>query len=68
MFCDVGHAFFGELDQDKFKDIRVGVGAEVLLDLVIGHYQWMSFRLGYAYGIMAPGGHTFHFLFGVPFG
>jgi hypothetical protein len=68
VFCDVGHAFFGVFNLDRFRDFRVGVGAEVLLDIVIGYYQWLTFRLGYAYGIMAPGGHTFHFLFGVPFG
>jgi len=68
VFCDVGHAFFGVLDQDMFRDFRVGVGAELLLDLVVGYSVGMTFRLGYAYGIMAPGGHTFHFLFGYPFG
>ena len=68
VFCDVGHAFFGEFDQDKLRDFRVGVGAELWLDLVVGYYQWLSFRMGYAYGIMAPGGHSFHFLMGVPFG
>jgi len=68
VFCDVGHAFFGEFNQDRLRDFRVGVGAEVLLDVVIGYYQWLTFRLGYAYGIMAPGGHSYHFLFGVPFG
>ncbi len=68
VFCDVGHAFFGEFDGDRLRDFRVGVGAEVLLDVVVGYYQWLTFRMGYAYGIMAPGGHSFHFLFGVPFG
>ncbi|MFH2010334.1 MAG: BamA/TamA family outer membrane protein [bacterium] len=67
VFVDVGHAFFGEFTQNTWKDFRVGVGAELLLDMIVGYYQWLSFRLGYAYGAMAPGGHTFHFLFGVPF-
>lgn len=63
-YCDVGAAFFGPLERE---DVKVGVGAELLLDLVIGYYQPLTFRVGYAYGIMEPGGHSTYFLFGVPF-
>jgi hypothetical protein len=65
VFTDIGTAFFGEFDRRK---VRVGVGAELLLDVVIGHYQWMTLRFGYAYGLKEPGGHQYYFLFGVPFG
>ncbi|MDX9999716.1 MAG: hypothetical protein RBU30_00325 [Polyangia bacterium] len=65
VFADLGTAFFGDFDRET---IRVGVGAELLLDLVIGHYQWMTLRFGYAYGLEEPGGHQYYFLFGVPFG
>ena len=54
VFTDVGTAFFGEFDKDT---IRVGVGAELLVDVVIGYYQWMTMRFGYAYGLEKPGGH-----------
>lgn len=65
VFTDVGTAFFGNFHREK---IRVGAGAELLLDFVIGYYQWMTLRVGYAHGFHEPGGHTYYFLFGVPFG
>lgn len=64
-FVDTGAAFFGPGHRD---DIKVGAGAEVLLDMVVGYSLWLTVRLGYAYGFMEPGGHTYYFLLGVPFG
>jgi len=61
----VGNAFFGPF---RTRDLKVGVGAELILDLVIGYYQYLTFRIGYAYGAMQPGGHQPYFVMGVPFG
>ena len=63
-FVDVGNAFFGTLDFEEFK---VGVGAEILLEMVIGYALPTTFRIGYARGLMEPGGDEFHFLIGRPF-
>ncbi len=65
VFTDVGAAFFGTMQRD---DVKVGLGAELLLEVVVGYYEPLTFRLGYAYGFMEPGGHSTYFLFGVPFG
>ncbi len=64
VFADVGNAFFGQLDPEQLK---VGVGAEVLLELVIGYFIPTTIRFGYARGLMEPGGNEFHFLLGRPF-
>jgi hypothetical protein len=63
-FADVGHAFFGRL---ALSDLKVGVGAELLLEAVIGYYVPCTFRIGYARGLMDPGDNEFHFLLGTPF-
>jgi hypothetical protein len=63
-FVDYGNAFFGDPELDEFK---VGVGAEVLLEMVVGYYLPTTFRFGYARGLMDGGGNEFHFLFGNPF-
>ena len=63
-FVDCGNAFFGEPDLDDFK---VGVGAEVLLELVIGYYVPTTLRVGYARGLTEGGGNEYHVLIGRPF-
>lgn len=63
-FVDCGNAFFDEL---KPEELRVGVGAELLLELVLGYYLPTTFRVGYARGLMDGGGNEFHFLLGNPF-
>jgi hypothetical protein len=65
VYTDVGNSSFGPF---RARDLKVGVGAELLVDLVIGYYLWMTFRIGYAYGLMEPGGHQPYFVMGVPFG
>ena len=62
-FVDVGNAFFGALELEQLK---VGVGGELLLELVIGYVLPTTFRLGYARGLMEGGGNQFHLLIGRP--
>jgi hypothetical protein len=64
VFVDAGNAFFGDI---KLSDLKVGVGAELLFEGVIGYFIGSTFRLGYARGLMEPGGNAFHFLIGYPF-
>lgn len=63
-FVDVGNAFFGEMD---FGELRVGVGAEVMVEAVFGYFLPATFRVGYARGLMEDGGNQFHFLLGNSF-
>ena len=62
-FVDVGNAFFGALEPEELK---VGLGAELLLELIIGYALPTTLRLGYARGLMEEGGNEFHFLIGRP--
>jgi len=63
-FADCGNAFFYNL---KPQELKVGVGAELLLEMVLGYYLPATFRVGYARGLMEGGGNEFHFLLGNPF-
>jgi hypothetical protein len=63
-FVDFGNAFYGEPVLEEFK---VGVGAEAFFELVIGYIASATFRVGYARGLMDPGGNEFHFLLGRTF-
>ncbi|MDI7266626.1 MAG: hypothetical protein QME96_01365 [Myxococcota bacterium] len=63
-FCDVGAASWGEI---RPEDVKVGAGAEILVEASIGYYLWFSLRAGYAYGFMEPGGHDFYVVLGSPF-
>jgi outer membrane protein assembly factor BamA len=63
-FVDAGNAFFGELD---FSQLKVGVGAELLVEAVVGYVLGATFRIGYARGLMDKGGDQWHFLVGYPF-
>jgi hypothetical protein len=60
-FMDVGHAFFGDFD---LKQLKVGVGGELLLEFVIGYFVPLTLRLGYARGLMSEGGNEFFALIG----
>ncbi|MFH1129693.1 MAG: DPP IV N-terminal domain-containing protein [Pseudomonadota bacterium] len=64
LFTDVGNAFFDELD---FEALNVGVGAELLVEWVIGYVIPLTFRIGYARGLMEKGSDEFHFLIGRQF-
>ncbi len=64
VFVDVGDAFFGRIDP---RELRVGVGAELYTDFVLGYLLSFKARLGIAYGFMDGGGLQGYFHLGVPF-
>jgi outer membrane protein assembly factor BamA len=64
LFCDVGGAFARDLDVDE---LLVGVGAEVLIRVVIGYQIPFTFRIGYARGVMDGGVDQFFAVLGLPF-
>jgi hypothetical protein len=47
-FCDVGNAFFGRF---RASDLAVGVGAELLADVIFGYYLPYTVRFGLAQGL-----------------
>ncbi len=51
-FVDAGNAFNGSPD---FSAIRVGVGAQVMIDFTLGYVLPFTLRIGYARGLMAGG-------------
>jgi hypothetical protein len=61
LFTDVGHAFFGDF---KPAELNVGVGAEVLVEGVVGYVVPLTLRIGYARGLMEKGSNEFHLLVG----
>jgi hypothetical protein len=63
-FADVGNAFYGD---PVLEDFKVGVGAELQVEAVIGYMLPATFRIGYARGLMEPGGNEVHFLLGNQF-
>jgi outer membrane protein assembly factor BamA len=63
-FCDAGGAFARDLDVDE---LLVGVGAEVLIRVVIGYYLALTLRVGYARGLMEGGDDQVFAVLGLPF-
>ena len=66
LFADWGMAYFGNPGWKILEDFRLGVGAEVLLEIVMGYELPMTLRIGYAYGVNEDGGHRYYIFFGVP--
>lgn len=64
VFADYGDAFSERFDISTF---RVGIGSEVLADLVIGYRIELTVRLGLARGLSRGGVTQFYFHFGFPF-
>lgn len=64
VFIDAGDAFFGRLDPSTF---RLGFGAELYTDILLGYFLPWTFRLGFAYGPMQGGEAQVYFHLGVPF-
>jgi len=64
LFTDYGGAFNEGFSFDKLK---VGVGAEVMLELIYGYYFGAALQLGYAYGVNAGGSNQVYFLLNNPF-
>lgn len=63
-FCDVGGAFAADLD---FRDLLVGVGAEVVMRFIIGYFLPITVRVGYARGLMDGGENQVFAVLGLPF-
>ncbi len=63
-FVDYGGAFNGAFSFDKLK---VGVGAEAMLELTYGYYFNAALQLGYAHGFEKGGGDQVYFLLNSPF-
>jgi len=64
IFVDYVDAYFGRIDPSR---LRVGFGAEVFLDLMLGYYLPFTLRTGLAYGPNRGGGLQFYTHVGVPF-
>lgn len=58
LFCDVGGV---AVDTFPADDLKVGIGAELRLDLLLAYYLPMTLRLGYGRGL-SPGGKNNFFL------
>ncbi len=64
LFVDYGGAFNGGFSFDKLK---VGVGAEAILELSYAYYFNAALQLGYARGFEKGGGNQVYFLLNSPF-
>jgi Tol biopolymer transport system component len=64
VFADYGGAFTHGFEADKLK---LGVGAEVILEIDYAYFYAASLQLGYAYGVNAGGGSQVYFLLNYPF-
>ncbi|MEM7446695.1 MAG: hypothetical protein AAF355_00470 [Myxococcota bacterium] len=64
IFADYGDASFGRLD---VRDFRLGIGAEVFTQFILGYTVFYSLRVGVAYGVHHEGSLQTYALFGVPF-
>jgi len=63
-FADVGNANYGRFDPSR---LAVGVGAELLCDLVLGYVVPFTLRIGYARGLSEGGTDQLYGLFSAPF-
>jgi hypothetical protein len=61
IFVDVGEAAIDSPDLDALK---VGLGAELRLDMLLAYYLQTTLRLGYARGLSAGGGNNFFLTMG----
>jgi hypothetical protein len=64
VFADAGDAFFGNFD---ITSMRVGAGAELLLDFTVFYLLVFTLRVGYARGFMENGLDQVYGHLGVPF-
>jgi hypothetical protein len=64
VFADIGHAGFGRFNVDQ---IAAGVGAEAMMDIVVGYVVPLTVRMGWARGLMQDGTDQLYALFGAPF-
>ncbi|MFO0680435.1 MAG: hypothetical protein U0234_00215 [Sandaracinus sp.] len=64
VFADYGNAFSDAFDLGHFL---LGVGGEVLIDFTLFYLIQLTFRVGYARGVMEGGTDQFYGHLGVPF-
>jgi hypothetical protein len=64
VFADYGGAFYGDFTFDKLK---LGVGAELMLEITYAWFFPAALQLGYAYGVDKGGGNQVYFLLNSPF-
>jgi hypothetical protein len=64
VLADYGDAFFEPFDLSTF---RLGIGAEILSDFVIGYASELTLRLGIARGLSSGRVSQFYLHFGFPF-
>jgi hypothetical protein len=64
VFADYGGAFTGDFAFDKLK---LGVGAEAMLELTYAYYFNAALQIGYAHGFDQGGGNQIYFLLNSPF-
>ncbi len=64
VFIDYGGAFSNGF---SLSQLKLGVGAEVILEIIYGYYFGAALQLGYAYGVNAGGGNQVYFLLNNPF-
>jgi len=65
IFSDTGGAWWaGHFDTDG---IKTGVGGEIFVSFTYAYYLVITFRFGYAYGFMDPGGHQTYIVLSTPF-
>ena len=63
-FADFGDAFFGEMDVGEWN---LGIGGELLVQMVFGYYIPATFRIGVARGVTERGITDFYLVVGDPF-
>ncbi|HEX4459378.1 MAG TPA: BamA/TamA family outer membrane protein [Polyangia bacterium] len=63
-FADYGGAFNSGF---SFSKLKLGVGAEAILEIDYAYYYGAALQLGYAHGVNAGGGNQVYFLLNAPF-
>ena len=63
-FVDYGDAFSGAF---SFSKLKLGAGAEAILEISYAYYYSAALQLGYAHGFMKGGGNEVYFLLNSPF-
>lgn len=63
-FVDCGNAMSDGFD---WSELRVGIGAELRLEMILGYFLPAALQLGYAHGFMTGGDHQVYFYLNNPF-
>ena len=63
MFTDVGNAYFWRLHP---KQLKVGAGAELRIEMVLAYYLPTQIQIGYAKGLQTGGVSQYYFVTAIP--